>query len=113
MKKVYKWYMGIIIFLLIMVIPASIFGWKTRIEQMQKERVGIAGTREEIVEVRIIRTQAEIYFEKSQEEYNIVDYDKWLVVTPKMRIAKAEYNLNLAIYYQNQEIIELLKGVKK
>lgn len=64
------------------------------------------------METSIVRTHAEEYLEKSQEKWNIIEYDKWLIVTPGMQIAKAEYYLNLAIYYQNQEIIELLRELK-
>ncbi len=102
MKKVYKWYIGILIFLLVMamVIPASIFGWKTRIEQIRKEYIEKPETREEIVEVETNKTQAEIYFEEAANFYS-ENY-----VGSSIRI------MQFAIYYQNQEIIRLLKELK-
>ncbi len=50
------------------------------------------------------QTQAERSLEKSLEEFTYIERMMGAVKE------KADYYLSLAIYYQNQEIIELLKG---
>jgi len=104
-----QWWILFFVFLIVIVMPISIGIYQeNRLQEMDaKTAEQFITEKTPLIEVSP-KTKAEEYFEKSIIHWEKVNSNTW-GDNWDLRLIKIEYYLNLAIYYQNQEIIELLK----